>query len=326
MKLSIIIVNWNSAAVLRDCLDSLVQHCELGDTEVLVVDNGSFDGSKHLVTSHFPWVHFVQLACNVGFARANNIAATQARGRHLLFLNPDTLLHGDTPSVLLHHLAAQPRAAAAGCHVLNRDGSTQTSCVQSFPGVLNQALDSHWLRERFPESRLWGTAALQARPGELRRVEAVTGACLAVRRDAFDEVGGFSEDYFMFGEDLDLCRKFHRAGWEILYTPDTSIVHLGGASTGQAPGDFSILMMRESVHRFIALHDGRAAAAAYRVVMGLSAVLRLALLVAPALVPHGPDSRRKWRAVLRWSTGLDRPVPARTPRPSHAAHSTFATT
>lgn len=326
MQLSIIIINWNSADVLRDCLDSLVRHCELGDTEVIVVDNGSFDGSKLLVNSAFPWVHFVQLACNVGFARANNIAVSQSRGRHLLFLNPDTLLHGDTPSVLLAHLADQPTAAAAGCRVLNRDGSTQTSCVQAFPGVLNQALDSHWLREHFPLSRLWGTAALQARPGELRRVEAVTGACLAVRRSAFEEVGGFSEDYFMYGEDLDLCRKLHRAGWEILYTPDTSLVHLGGASTGQAPGDFSILMMRESVHRFIALHDGRAAAAAYRVVMGLSALVRLALLVAPALVPHGPDSRRKWRAVLRWSTGLERPVPARAPRTARPVHSTLVTT
>lgn len=313
MNLSIIIVNWNSAALVRQCLASLQACCPLDDTEVLVIDSGSFDGCGGMLAREFPAVRFLQCPDNIGFARANNAAVPHTRGRHLLFLNPDTVLHEDSPGRLSRRLAALPRAGAIGCRLLNADGSVQTSCIQSFPTVLNQALDSEWLRRRFPRSPLWGMAPLHDGSREPSPVAAISGACLAVDRTAFAEVGGFTDSYFMYGEDLDLCRKLHAAGWGVCFTPETSLVHLGGGCSRHAPGSFPVVMMRTSVHRFIRLHDGAFAAGAYRLAMGLSAAARLALM-GPALlcgrrlVQHGTGSWRKWRDVLRWSTGFRAPA------------------
>lgn len=313
MRLSIIIVNWNSAACLRECLRSLARHAPEEDTEILVLDNGSFDGSHALVATEFPGVGFVQLAHNLGFARANNLGAARTTGEHLLFLNPDTLLHEDTPALLADCLDADPRRGAAGGRVLNRDGSLQTSCVQSFPTLLNQALDSRWLRARCPRSRLWGNAVLESPPPHPVAVEALSGACLAVRRTAFEHVGGFTERYFMYGEDIDLCRKLHDAGWQVAFTPATSLIHLGGESSRKSPGNFSVLMQRQAMQHYFELHRGPVIAQLYRALMGLAALARLLLL---ALAPQGDttDARRKWRAVFRWSTGFSGPH-GRTPRP-----------
>lgn len=312
MELSIIIVNWNSAALVRQCLASLQSCCPLASTEILVVDSGSFDGCGRMLAAEFPAVRFLQCADNIGFARANNVAARRALGRHLLFLNPDTLLREDSPGRLSRQLAALPRAGALGCRLLNADGSVQTSCIQSFPTVLNQLLDSDWLRRRFPRSPLWGMAPLHDGSRRPSPVAAISGACLAVDRTAFADVGGFTESYFMYGEDLDLCRKLHAAGWGVFFTPETSLVHLGGGCSRQAPGNFSVVMMRSSVHRFIRIHDGPLAAGAYRIAMGFSAVTRLtlmgpSLLLGDRIVRHGAGSWRKWRAILRWSAGFHAP-------------------
>jgi GT2 family glycosyltransferase len=309
MNLSIIIVNWNSQAFVRQCLASIAASCRAAGTEIIVVDSGSYDGCGEMIAADFPAVRFIQSGENIGFARANNLAARSARGRHLLFLNPDTVLHEDTPGLLRLRLESLPRVGAIGCRLLNGDGSLQTSCVQSFPTILNQALDAQWLRERFPRSGLWGMAALFSGKRQPSPVAAVSGACLAVRREAFVLLGGFNESYFMYGEDLDLCHRLHSAGWRVLYTPETSVVHFGGGCSRRAPGDFSVVMMRMAVHRFIRVHQGAFSAGAYRCAMSLSALARLALL-GPALffggqfVRHGAGSRRKWRAILRWSVGL----------------------
>jgi hypothetical protein len=317
MNLSIIIVNWNSQAFVRKCLLSIASCCRSANREILVIDSGSFDGCDRMIATEFPTVRFFQSRENIGFARANNRAARAARGRYLLFLNPDTMLREDTPGLLALRLAGLPSAGAIGCRLLNSDGSLQTSCVQSFPTVLNQSLDSQWLRELFPRARLWGIAPLYSGRRRASLVDAVSGACLAVRREAFESVGGFSESYFMYGEDLDLCRKLHAAGWRVFHTPETSVVHIGGGCSRQAPGDFSVVMMRTAVHRFILTHNGALAAAAYRGAMSVCALCRLALL-GPArlfggsLVRHGAGSRRKWRAIFRWSIGRPAPRSARS--------------
>jgi GT2 family glycosyltransferase len=312
MTLSIIIVNWNSRVLVRQCLASLVACCRLEDLELIVVDSGSFDGCGDMLAAEFPAVRFLQCPDNVGFARANNLASRHARGRQLLFLNPDTLLSEDSPARLSRRLQELPRVGALGCRLLNTDQTVQTSCIQSFPTVLNQMLDAQWLRQRFPRSRLWGMAALFDGSQLPSRVAAISGACLAVNRDAFEAVGGFTESYFMYGEDMDLCRKLHDAGWGVYYTPETSLVHIGGGSSRQAPGRFSVVMMRTSVHRFILIHQGRLAAGAYRVGMGLAAIARLALLGVAQLGRRDSGSWQKWRTTLRWSAGLE-PIAATRP-------------
>ena len=130
---SVIIVNWNSREFLRQCLRTVFQHAGDLQFEVIVIDNASYDGSEPMVWSEFPQVVFIQGDENVGFARANNAAATQASGRNLLFLNPDTEVSDGAIETMARFMDATPEAGAVGCRLLNTDGSLQTSCVQAFP-------------------------------------------------------------------------------------------------------------------------------------------------------------------------------------------------
>ncbi len=310
VDVSVVIVNWNSRDDLRTCLKSVWAWTHGCPFEVIVVDNASYDGCAEMLQREFPSVLFVQSPRNLGFAGANNLGARRARGLNLLFLNPDTELLEDSVSVLVQRLGTLPGAGAAGCRMLNRDHTLQTSCVQSFPTVLNQVLDSDFLREKFPASSLWGTAAFLSADAGPKQVEVVSGACIALRRSVFDEVGGFTEGYFMYGEDLDLCFKVRRAGYRVLHLPETSVVHYGGSSTEKQHINFSNVMMRESVFRFLRFNRGWASASAYRLAMIVSAVFRLALilpmcLMRSRLLKRGSASIGKWTSILRWGLGIE---------------------
>ena len=178
----------------------------------------------------------------------------------------------------------------------------------SFPTILNQVLAADILVNKWPKSRLWGAASLY-RPGPgPHEVEVISGACLMVRREVFEKVERFSEDYFMYTEDLDLCYKVRRAGWRNYYVAEATVTHFGGSSSKQAASDFSNVMMRESISRFLRKTRGGVYSVGYRCVMLFSSLCRLA-----ALCLGGPlqslrgrgsawrSSLRKWFAILRWS-------------------------
>ena len=225
-ELSIIIVNWNSAEFVRKCLASIYRNTTGLNFEIVVVDGASFDGCGEMLAKEFPQVHFVQSPKNVGFGGCNNLGFEKAAGEFVLLLNPDTELKGPAAAVLLHQLRATPGVGMVGARLLNSDGSLQTSCVQSLPTPLNQALDLEFLRKRFPNSRLWGISALwQSSPAE---VEAISGACMLLRCETFRRVGGFGSQYFMYGEDMDLCAKVRNAGLKIYYEPRAEVIHHGG--------------------------------------------------------------------------------------------------
>lgn len=310
-ELSIIIVNWNSKDFVRQCLASLKTNCRDISVETIVVDSGSFDGCGEMLAREFTSTVFIQSNKNIGFARANNLGAGQAAGRCLLFLNPDTEFFQDSIPVLLAQLQALPQAGLVGCRLLNSDRSLQTSCVQAFPTVCNQVLNSEFLRRRFPNLKMWGMAALFAQPARPAEVEVISGACILIRRDIFDAVGGFTEQYFMYGEDADLCFKISRAGHRVYYVPQTSIIHHSGSSSRQAQNNFANVMMRESLYRFFKLNHGWTTAAAYRVAMSALSIVRLPLILAllPVsrghLVRHGSGSLRKWFSILRWALGME---------------------
>ena len=162
---------------------------------------------------------------------------------------------------------------------------------------------------------------LYAENGQPVEAEALSGACIMVKRSAFEAVGGFTESYFMYGEDLDLCYKLRQAGGKVCHVPATSLVHFGGGSTNSAASDFSTVMMRSSVHRFMRLHRGPLSAFSYRFTTALTALGRLTLigplrLFGDRVVRHGAGSVRKWVAILRWSLGLETPVPVRPAAPA----------
>ena len=310
MDLSVIIINWNSKDYLRECLKSII--AAIGDLkcEILVIDNASQDGSAQMVAAEFPRVCFIQSDRNLGFSGGNNRAARQARGGLLLFLNPDTVIEGDALMILVQTLRRCPDGAIAGARLLNRDRTLQISCVQSFPTIMNQMLGSDLLYRWFPRSSLWGMAALFEDSKEPKPVEAVSGACLVIKREIFERVGGFDEHYFMYSEDIDLCFKIHQAGFKSYYVPTASVIHYGGGSSQKAPSSFSNVMLRESVYRFMRLHQGRAAAVFFRLFIGVSALFRLPVAIIVWLFQKSIGSKtdapvRKWISILRWSCGLE---------------------
>lgn len=310
MDLSIIILNWNSKAYLRDCLKSLNQGAKGLDYEVFVVDNASYDGAAEMVAGEFPHVEFIQGQSNLGFSGGNNRAARQAGGDFLLFLNPDTVVERDALVKLVEVLRFHPEAGIAGARLLNSDRTVQTSCIQSFPTITNQMLDCDLLRRWFPRCRLWGMAALFNDSQEPTAVEAISGACLMIKRDLFERLGGFDKRYFMYSEDIDLAFRVHLAGYKCYYVPTGMVLHHGGGSSQNARSSFSNVMIRESIYRFMRLHRGRLAATGFRMAIGLSALLRLPLV--PVARPfckqtsaEMQSSARKWFSIFRWSLGME---------------------
>jgi len=324
MDLSIVIVNWHSREYLRKCLLSIEANTHAMMYEVIVVDSASFDGCGEMLQQEFPAVRFVQNAYNEGFAAANNSGVAVAVGDRLLFLNPDTELVGPAIDTLWARERDLPDAGVLGARLLNADRSVQTSCIQAFPTVLNQLLDSEFLRARWPKSALWGTAPLHEGLQLPREAEGVSGACMMVSRLAFDQVGGFSEEYFMYAEDMDLSYKVQRAGYRNYFVPDATIIHYGGSSSDKAVSAFAAVMMPEAIWRFIRKTQGRLPAFAYRTAMLISALGRLAMLVVLRLV--SPNQRslqgsvKKWLAVLRWSLRLDDVVTQYYSRERHPSY------
>jgi N-acetylglucosaminyl-diphospho-decaprenol L-rhamnosyltransferase len=310
---SIVIVNWNSRDYLEKCLKSLSTGRMGIAAEVIVIDNASFDGSEALIREGHAGVTYIQGRDNLGFARANNLAVERATGRNLLFLNPDTEVLGDAIEHMVRFLDTTPDAGAVGCRLLNTDGSLQTSCVLAFPTILNQVLDSEFLRHLYPRSRLWGVEAFGDPNRAPARVEALSGACILVRRTSFLEVGRFTEAYFMYKEDVDLCFKLHRAGLHNYHLGNATVVHHGGQSSAAASeSQFGNVLMRESTSRYMRLHRGAAYATTYRLAIALSALARIAALVLARVVGLGrfrpsavETGLRKWYSVLRWSVGAE---------------------
>ena len=311
MDLSIVIVNWNSKDYLQKCIASIMDSKTEIRFEIVVIDGGSFDGSGEMLKQCYPQVKFIQSDKNLGFAKANNVAFKASSGSHILFLNPDTEVVIPAIDILFDQMQKLSRAGAIGCKLLNADGSVQTSCIQSFPTILNQLLDSEFLRALFPNSRLWGMASLFSPATGPAEVEVLSGACIMMRRSLFEQIGQFSEDYFMYAEDMDLCYKVRQAGYENYYIPTATVLHFGGGSTQQRPSDFAVVMMRASVCRFLRKTRGEMYGSGYRCSMLISAIGRIVCLL--VLLPHylvrgrlasWKSSASKWWAISAWSIGL----------------------
>lgn len=312
LDLSIIIINWNSATFVRKCLASIHANTKGLAFEAIVVDNASFDSCEEIVRREFPGTRFIQNKENIGFARANNLAFSHSSGRNILFLNPDTQVVGPALQGMLSCLESTPDAGIVGAKLLNSDLSIQTSCIRRFPTILNQALGAECLRRLFPKSPLWGMRPLFENEDAPAQVEAISGACMMIKKNVFEEVGLFSADYFMYSEDMDLCYRVTQAGWKIYYVPDGIVIHYGGGSTRSRAADHhAVIMMKESQLKFMRMHRGRFYAAAYRLTMTLVAVCRLTVLCGLLVVTMTRVQRQavqlafaKWARVFRWAIGF----------------------
>jgi hypothetical protein len=313
MDLSIIIVNWNSKDYLQQCLDSIRSHRIEFDCEILVIDSGSFDGCREMLQQHYPEVIFIQSDYNLGFAKANNEAFKTSQGRNILFLNPDTEVEKDAILQLYANLESLPDAGVVGPRLLNTDRTVQTSCIRSFPTILNEALDCEALRQRFPRSRLWGMAALFDESATPSEVNAISGACMMMSRLVFEKMGMFNTGYFMYSEDIDLCFKIQRAGFKNYFVPSATIIHHGGASSDRSHAStFASVLSAESQFRFFRMNRTTVYAWAYRLTVILASIARIA--AAGLLAQARPVAARsdawgrvitKWLSKLRWALGLE---------------------
>jgi N-acetylglucosaminyl-diphospho-decaprenol L-rhamnosyltransferase len=307
MTISILIVNWKSKDHLRRCLHTVRQTCAALAPQVAVVDGGSFDGCDEMIATEFPEVEFVQSMENRGFGQSNNLGFENIRGEVLLLLNPDTELQEGAVAALLTHLESEPQAGLIGPRLLNTDGSLQTSCVQALPTPWNQLLDSEFLRRRFPNWRLWKMRHAFS-SHEAVEVEAVSGACMLMPSALFRELGGFAPQYFMYGEDMDLCARVRGAGKKIYHVPKSTVIHHGGGSSSTQASKFATVHFCQSVYLYIRTHHGPFQARIYRTLFLLSAILRLAFLI-PCTWFSGSSrrmkSRQKWQTIFRWTLGLE---------------------
>ena len=222
MKLSVIIVNYNVRLLLEACLKSVEQALAGIDGEIFVVDNHSSDGSVAYLEPRFPKVHFIANTENMGFARANNLAIRQSQAEYVLLLNPDTVVYENTLRESVAFLDSHPEAGGVGVRMLTRDGEAAPESRRAVPTPWVAFLKMIGFSKRYYMSHLpWD------KPG---RIEVVSGAYCMLRRKALDQVGLLDEDFFMYGEDIDLSYRLLKGGWQNWYLP-LDIIHYKGEST-----------------------------------------------------------------------------------------------
>jgi GT2 family glycosyltransferase len=313
MDLSIIIVNWNSVGFITQCVSSIYSETSNLQYEIVVVDNASYDGSAELLGRLFPQVRFIQAAENLGFGRANNLGFHHSTGRNILFLNPDTEVKGAALNRMVSFLDTTPDAGLVAPKLLCSDLSLDINSVQKSPTIVNLAFDATYLRLKFPRWGLWGMAPLSDHSPRPYEVEVVPGACLMIKREVFERVGGFDPRYFMYVEDVDLCFEVRAAGFKNYYVGDACVIHHGGGSSKKRGGQgFSVPMMRESYVIFFEKTRGYPYASLYRLSTLLISIFRIAIVWALLLIPSARldkgslrHSLAKWYKILCWSIGLE---------------------
>lgn len=235
-RISVVIVSYNTRDILRQCLLRLADVAEGLVLQTLVVDNSSCDGSADMVAQEFPQIELIRSASNLGFAAANNLAFERARAELVLLLNPDALLSPGSLRRACDHLDAHPRLAMGGARLVGRDGRAEPSGRQ-FPSLLNEALVLSGLAARYPQSRWLGRFDRSwDASGRCVPVDWVPGAFALIRRQVLQQLGGFDERFFLYYEEVDLCRRLQQAGWQVWYWPDIEVHHSGGESSRTVAG------------------------------------------------------------------------------------------
>ena len=239
MQLSIIIVNYNVKYFLEQCLYSVQKACVGIDAEIFVVDNNSDDGSREWLQSKFSNVIFKWNNNNVGFAKANNSVLSEARGAHILFLNPDTIIPEDCLTACLHFFTAHSNCGAIGVRMINGAGKFLRESKRSLPSPIASFFKMAGLAYLFPSSKIFaGYYAGHLPENKTNEVDALAGAFIMLSKEAIEKTKGFDESFFMYGEDIDLSYRIQKAGLKNYYFADTTILHFKGESTQKLSGNY----------------------------------------------------------------------------------------
>ncbi len=278
------IVSYNTRELLDACLKSLVAHDSRASFAVTVVDNGSADGSVAMVRETHPEVEIVETKANLGYGRANNAALLNSPGRYYLILNSDTLIHDGAIDALVDYMDLHFEVGAAGGALLNPDGTPQTNWAVGELTVASVAYEQTYLAKRFPKSRKFGDYFRAWWPRNADTlIPQACGACLIVRADLYNELGGFDPRIFMYAEDTDLCKRIRDKGLAVAYVAGAKITHVHGqSSVGSLRPKMIFEHNRSRIYYFLK-HDGPAVAGAARGWMVAGALLRAVLWFGAAL-------------------------------------------
>jgi GT2 family glycosyltransferase len=248
IDISVVIVGWNAKHYLELCLDSLAKAPPRRNMEVFVVDNASADGSVEMIEAKFPWVKLIKSSENLGFSKGNNVAIRQCQGRYIALVNPDVIVFPGCLDALADFLDQNPKVGNVGPRVLNPDMSMQSTC-RRFPTLWNNFCSATGLSTRFKNSRFFaGEHMFYFLHDRTLAVDVIVGCFSMIRRETFDEVGLLDEGLFMYGDDVDWCRRAWKTGWQVVFYPGGQAIHDRGKTTAPYPARFAVAQQRSVLH------------------------------------------------------------------------------
>jgi N-acetylglucosaminyl-diphospho-decaprenol L-rhamnosyltransferase len=282
--MSIVLVCWNDKAYLDPCLESLRKADVQYRYDVVVVDNGSTDGSQEMLHVRFPEVRLIQNEGNAGLGRASNQGIHATRGRYILLLNNDTVVNGASLNAMIKFLDEHPEAGVVGGNLLNPDGSFQAGATH-FPSLLTEFLSATRLAEMLQQD-----FRTKCRDGRAVRTDWLSSACLLLRRAALEKVGWLDEEYFIYGDETDLQYRLGKAGWAVFYLPQVYTIHYGGGSMDR-------WRRRRMVYRgkmlFFRKNYGRVRTGLLRLMLGILSVFKLLIWAAGFVFPINKTRLRR---------------------------------
>lgn len=286
MNLSIIIVNWNTKKLLVECIDSIYASHPITEFDIWVVDNASSDGSPEMIRDRYPDVNLIVKRENIGFARANNQAFQHCEGKYILLLNPDTVVEPNAIEDLVQFLDETPNAGMVGPRLLNPDKSLQISAFP-IPTLSKEFwrmfhLDTFVPYANYPMDK-WDLDAV-------REVDSLLGACMLIRREALGNIGLFDEEYFIYSEEVDLCTRLKKGGWQLYWLPSAAVVHYGAESTQQVAEEMFLRLYAGKILYF-RKHHSNFSVLVYKLILFLATVSRL--LLTPFALIEEPIKRNE---------------------------------
>lgn len=304
IMVSVIIVSWNARDYLKQCLESLTPVVCRYPMEIIVVDNASTDGSPEMVKSAFPHVRLIRSSANLGFARGNNLGIQSSHGRYLCLINSDVKVLSDCISRLVGFCEQHPEVGMVGPRLTGGNGKLQRSC-RGFPTLWNMLCRALALDTIFPRCKLFtGYSLSYWSQDDTRAVDILTGCFWLIRRQTLPRVGLLDESFFMYGEDMDWCKRFWENGSSLAFVSSAEAIHYGGGSSVNAPVRFFIEKQRADL-QYWNKHHSRIATGCYFLVSCLHLLLRVIGYSFALLIPRGARLTYQYKikrslACLKW--------------------------
>lgn len=319
-RVSVVIVNWNAAELLRSCLDSLRIESASEEIETIVLDNASTDDSVKMIRRDYPEVSLIASDENLGFARGNNVAIRETRGEYVFLLNPDTIVQPGCIAKLVGLLDERAEVDIVGPKILQPDGAVQVVCARNFPALATSVFELGLARRLFPHSRIFGRYRMEHWDHQdTRDVPCLLGAAMMIRRSFFERQGFLDEQIPMYFEDIDMCYRVWESGRRICYLSEAEITHFVAQSSSVSRSRISLFVLEqgEAYWLFFRKHRGRFSAGVFTAIMFSGSIYRLLLMSVPLLASPILGDRlrkriritsRKYLALFFWSLHSKQPL------------------